>query len=131
LEEAKHEQSKKRSRLHALEEMRSRREGIGAGAKALVDTKDSTLVGLLADRVEAPAELTAALAGLLGAHLEDVVVDDVGRGVELLADLAQSRRGRATIVPRHPAYIAGRTALVENETGVIGRLVDQLRYAAD
>src|SRR5262245_10572319 len=66
LDEAKAEASKKRSRLHALSEMHARREGVGAGAKALVDTKDGALVGLLADRIEAPAEMTAALAGLLG-----------------------------------------------------------------
>ncbi len=138
LEEAKAEWTKKRSRLHALTEMHSRREGIGAGAKALVDTKDGSLAGLLADRIEAPAELTAALAGLLGAHLEDVVVDDIGRGVELLAELATARKGRATIVPRHPPYIAGRNALYSLRDGsgapllgVNGRLADSLRFAAE
>lgn len=131
LDEAKHEASKRRSRLHALTEMHARREGVGAGAKALVDTKDATLRGLLADRVEAPAELTAALAGLLGSHLEDVVVEDVGRGVELLSGLAASRKGRATIVPRHPAYVAGRSADVLREEGVIGLLIEGLRYAPE
>ncbi|MBS2018439.1 MAG: chromosome segregation protein SMC, partial [Deltaproteobacteria bacterium] len=137
LEEAKTEASKRRSRLHALTEMHARREGVGAGAKALVDTKDASLVGLVADRVEAPAELTSALAGLLGTHLEDVVVEDVGRGVELLSELAQARKGRATIVPRHPAYVAGRTFASlaslspESAEGVVGRLADFLRYAPE
>ncbi|HVH43654.1 MAG TPA: AAA family ATPase, partial [Labilithrix sp.] len=108
LEEAKAEASQKRSRLHALSEMFSRREGLGAGAKALVDTNDQTLAGLLADRVEAPAELTGALAGLLGSHLEDVVVEDIDRGVSLLGELAAARKGRATNISRHPAYVAGR-----------------------
>ena len=62
LEEAKTDASKKRSRFHALSEMFARREGLGAGAKALVETNDQTLAGLLADRVEAPADLTGALA---------------------------------------------------------------------
>lgn len=132
LEEAKAEASKKRSRLHALSEMHARREGVGAGAKALVETKDQTLAGLLADRIEAPAELTGALAGLLGSHLEDVVVEDLDRGVGLLGDLASARRGRATIIARHPAYVAGRaTAPLPAVTGVIGRLVDALRFAPE
>jgi chromosome segregation protein len=139
LDEAKAEWTKKRSRLHALTEMHARREGVGAGAKALVDTKDPSLAGLLADRIEAPADLTAALAGLLGAHLEDVVVDDVGRGVELLAELARARKGRATIVPRHPPYISGRSVAVHAWRdrhgapleGVIGRLADSLRFAPE
>ena len=132
LEEAKAETSKKRSRLHALSEMHARREGVGAGAKALVETKDQSLAGLLADRVEAPAELTAALAGLLGSHLEDVVVEDLDRGVSLLADLAAKRKGRATIIARHPAYVAGRaTAPLPAAEGLIGRLVDSLRFAPE
>ncbi len=135
LEEAKTEASKRRSRLHALTEMHARREGVGAGAKALVDTKDAALVGLVADRIEAPAELTSALAGLLGSHLEDVVVEDVGRGVELLADLASARKGRATIVPRHPAFVAGASRSAQLQSvdghGVVGRLADFLRYAPE
>lgn len=132
LDEAKAEASKKRSRLHALSEMHARREGVGAGAKALVETKDQTLAGLLADRVEAPAELTGALAGLLGSHLEDVVVEDLDRGVSLLADLAAARKGRATIIARHPAYVAGRaTAPLPAVDGVVGRLVDALRFAPE
>jgi chromosome segregation protein len=131
LEEAKHEASKKRSRLHALTEMHARREGVGAGAKALVETKDAALAGLVADRVEAPAELTAALAGLLGAHLEDVVAVDMTRGVELLAELAKAKKGRATIVPRHPAFVAGRIAPLLGREGVVGSLFDSLRYAEE
>jgi len=140
LEEAKAEASKKRSRLHALTEMHSRREGVGAGAKALVETKDKSLAGLLADRIEAPAELTAALAGLLGTHLEDVIVDDVTRGVELLANLATARKGRATIVPRNPPYVAGRPAPWVHDRldagraaieGIVGRLADTLRFAPE
>jgi chromosome segregation protein len=108
LDEAKTEAGKKRSRLHALTEMNARRDGVGAGAKALIETKSETLVGLLADRVEAPADLSNALAGLLGTHLEDVVVEDLDLGVALLGDLASAKRGRATIVARHPAYVAGK-----------------------
>jgi chromosome segregation protein len=133
LDEAKAEASKKRSRLHALEEMHARREGVGAGAKALVETKDRALAGLLADRVEAPAELTGALAGLLGSHLEDVVVEDLDRGVALLADLARARKGRATIIARHPAYVAGRATSLPAplESGAAFRLVDALRFAPE
>ena len=132
LDEAKAEASKKRSRFHALGEMHARREGVGAGAKALVETKDATLIGLVADRIEAPADLSAALAGLLGSQLDDVVVDDVARGVELLSELATKKRGRATIVPRHPAFVAGRSAApLPFFGGNVQRLADGLRFAPD
>src|SRR5579859_1719316 len=67
LEESKGELSKKRSRHGALEEMHARLDGVGAGTKAIVGMRDGCVAGLVADRVEAPAELTQALAGLLGA----------------------------------------------------------------
>ena len=128
LDEAKTEHGKKRSRLHALNEMNARRDGVGAGAKALIETKSETLVGLLADRVEAPADLSNALAGLLGTHLEDVVVDDLDLGLTLLTDLAAAKKGRATIVARHPAYVAGRfTSLPAGAK----KLAHELRYAPE
>jgi chromosome segregation protein len=107
LDEAKVELSEKRSRWGALEEMHARLEGVGAGTRALVGMRDGCVAGLVADRVEAPPELTQALAGLLGARLQDVVVSDVERGVALLQELAEGRKGRATIVPLHAAYVAG------------------------
>ncbi|HEY2518263.1 MAG TPA: chromosome segregation protein SMC, partial [Polyangiaceae bacterium] len=131
LDEAKHELSKKRSRLHALEEMHARLEGVGAGVKALVATKDPALVGLVADRIEAPAELTQALAGLLGSRLQDVVVRDVARATELLETLARGKKGRATIVPMRPAHVAGRSAVLPATEGIVARLADRLRFAPE
>jgi len=131
LDEAKHELSRKRSRLHALTEMHERLEGVGAGVKALVSTKDASVCGLVADRVEAPEELTQALAGLLASQLEDVVVRDMVRGVELLADLARGKKGRATIIPLHPAFVAGVSAHLPAGGGIVARLVDRLRFAPE
>ncbi len=131
LDESKGELSKKRSRYGALEEMHARLEGVGAGAQAIVSTRDVCLAGLVADRVEAPAELTQALAGLLGSRLQDVVVGDVERGVSLLEDLARGRRGRAAIMPHRPSYVAGASALLPEDETVVGRLVDALRFAEE
>jgi chromosome segregation protein len=131
LDEAKHELSRKRSRLHALEEMHARLEGVGAGVKALVGTKDPCVAGLVADRIEAPAELTQALAGLLGPRLQDVVVRDAERGIELLADMRSGKKGRATIVPQFPAYVSGACAVIPRGEGIVARLVDRLRFAPE
>ena len=132
LEQAKQESSQKRSRLHALEEMHARREGVGKGARALFETGDGALAGLVADRLEAPEGLADALAGLLGAQLEDVVVDDLDRGVELLGRLAEGKSGRATIVSRRPKHVAGRVRSdLRREEGFVCRLVDRLRFAPE
>jgi chromosome segregation protein len=131
LDESKAELSKKRSRFTALEELRARLEGVGAGVRALMGTKDPCLAGLVADRVEAPKELTQALAGLLGSRLEDVVVNDVDRAAELLAELAKKRQGRATIVPARPPFVAGARAALPADEAVVAHLADSLRYAPE
>ncbi len=131
LDEAKTALSRARSRLHALGELRSRLEGVGAGAKALISSRDPAIAGLVGDRLEAPRELTAALAGLLGERLEEIVVEDSARALELLEGLARNKKGRATVVPRFPRYVAGATSIVPDVEGVIGRLYDHLRFAAE
>lgn len=131
LDDAKGELTKKRSRMHALLDIQARLEGVGAGVKALVGTKDGAIAGLVADRLEAPAELTQALAGLLGSRLQDVLVTDMERGLALLERLGQDRRGRATIMPLHPAYVAGAHQALPHDDAVVARLADRLRYAAE
>jgi chromosome segregation protein len=131
LDEAKGELSQKRSRWSALEEMHARLEGVGAGTKALMATRDDCIAGMVADRVEAPPELTHALAGFLGARLEDVVVRDVERGATLLDALAERRGGRATIVPLFPRVVAGAQAVLPGDEGVVVRLADALRFAPE
>ena len=133
LDEGKGELSKKRSRYGALEEMHARLEGVGVGAKALVGTRDDCIVGLVADRLEAPAELTQALAGLLGSRLQDVIVSDVARGVSLLEDLARERRGRAAIIPQRPSFVAGVAGreTAPADEAVVASLADALRFAPE
>lgn len=122
---AKNELNLRKNRLRALEELHRRLEGVGAGAKALVAQGDAAVLGLVADRIEAPAHLTGALAGLLGRELEAVVVTDPERGLALLDELGRSERGRATIVSARPRYVAGRA---EPGGGAL-RLADELSYA--
>ncbi len=134
VEQAKNELNHKRSRLRALEELHARLEGVGAGVKSLLKTKDPALLGLVADRLEAPAELTAAFAGLVGAELQSVVVSDVERGVALLADLARQKGGRAALVAARPPFVAGAavtTAADLDAPGVVGPLLDRLVYAPE
>ena len=113
--------------------MHARLEGVGAGVKALVGTKDAALCGLVADRVEAPAELTQALAGLLGARLQDVVVQRRrARARSCSRSSRAAKKGRATIVPQHPPFVAGAARRrAARDEGVVARLVDALRFAPE
>ncbi|MFO0613873.1 MAG: chromosome segregation protein SMC [Polyangiaceae bacterium] len=113
----------KRSRLRALEELHARLEGVGQGPRALMATKDPTIVGLVADRFEAPEHLPHAFAAALGDRLQCLVVEDADRGLALLEELRRTNKGRGSIVSRRPAFVAGARPSATGE-GVVGRLVD-------
>lgn len=123
----KNELSLRRNRHRVLDELHRRLEGVGAGARALIGKGDKAVLGLVADRIEAPEELTGAFAGLLGERLQYVVVENPEKGLELLEELKGSGRGRGHIVPLRPAYIAGTAPAVSGE-GILGRLRDKLVY---
>ena len=131
VDHAKNELNQRRSRLRALEELHARLEGVGTGVKNLLKTKDPALLGLVADRIEAPAELTHAFAGLLGDRIQCVVVADVERGVALLGDLAKGKNGRASVISRSPRYVAGAASAPLHGEGVVCRLIDRLLVAPE
>jgi chromosome segregation protein len=126
VDHAKHELSQRRNRLRALEELHARMEGVGQGPKTLVASKDPCVVGLVGDRFETRAEDTLALAAALGDKLEWVIVSDLARGSELLRELDAKKKGRATIVPRHPRFVAGSAPFPAGIPGVVGRLADRV-----
>ncbi len=123
----KNELGLKRNRHRVLEDLHRRLEGVGAGARALISRGDEAVLGLVADRIEAPEELTAAFAGLLGERLQYVVVENPEKGLDLLEELKGSGRGRGHIVPLRPAHVAGSAPPVSG-SGIVGRLRDQLVY---
>jgi chromosome segregation protein len=125
---AKNELSLKRNRLRALEDLHRRFEGVGAGARALLAKGDERVLGLVADRLEAPEELTLAVAGLLGRRLQAVVVTETAGGLELLAELQKSKRGRADLIGLEPGFATAEKP-APTDPRVLGRLVDRLKFA--
>ena len=128
LEHSRTDLSQQRGRLRAIEEVHARLEGVGAGTRALVDLRDPAILGIVADLVEAPDDVLVAFAGLLGSDLQTVVVSDLDRGTALLETLRGKKTGRATIVSTFPSYIASSNATPGNPSGVIGPIVDHLRF---
>ncbi len=124
----KNELSLRRNRLRALEELHRRLEGVGAGTRAILGKADPNVLGMVADRIEAPEELTLAFASLLGERLQYIVVSELTDGLHLLDELREKQRGRASVVAARPGYIAGGARAFGDEPGVLGVLADQLRY---
>lgn len=131
VDQAKNDLGIKRNRLRALDDLHRKHEGVGAGTRAFLNFGDACVLGLVADRLEAPHEMQGALAGLLGERLQYVVVSDLTRGLALLERLRAEKRGRAHVVPARPAYVAGCRPNLTHEPGVAGLLVDFLRFAPD
>lgn len=131
LEDAKRGLERERARLRALEEVHARLEGVGDGVKHLLRSKDPALLGLVADRLEVPAELTRAVAGLLGDALEAIVVEDAERAAALLSDLAEKKRGRAALIPLSPTVAPSPDLPPLEGEGVIGPLLARLRYSPE
>jgi chromosome segregation protein len=128
VDSAKNELSIKRNRLRALEDLHRRLEGVGAGARALLGKGDPRVLGLVADKLEAPEELTLAVAGLLGRTLQTVVVSETAAGLELLAELQKSSRGRADVIGLAPRVSLGEPKVLA-DARVLGRIVDKLKFA--
>jgi chromosome segregation protein len=121
----------RKARLHVLAGMRDRLEGVTDGVKNLMAKNDPALLGLVVDRITVPAELTAAVAALLGEALECVVVSDDRRAVSLLSELASEAGGRATVIGRWPRRVAGKGRDRLEGEGVIGPLVDRLDFSPE
>jgi chromosome segregation protein len=128
LEQAKNDLSQSRGRLRALEEVHARLEGVGKGPRALVDTHDPCILGLVADLVEAPGDLIGPFAALMGERLQTVVVDDLDRAAVLLSDLAGKKVGRASVIHVAPPFVASPQRRQVMGPGVVGPLAARLRF---
>jgi chromosome segregation protein len=136
LEELREALAQKRSRLRSLEEIQQRYEGLGAGVRSLMTKYAGAdggkgLGGLVADRIDCPPELTRALVGALGDRLQHVVVESLDAGMGAVAFLRDQDRGRATMVPRSPRGVAGMRPRLPEGEGVLGPLLDRVRFAPE
>ncbi|MCB9661078.1 MAG: chromosome segregation protein SMC [Sandaracinaceae bacterium] len=138
VEQLREELTTKRSRLRSLQEVQQRFEGVGAGVRALMtrfaendqERAARGVLGLVADRVEADDEYTRALAAALGDKLQHIVVSGVEAGLDAVGFLREAGKGRAALVPRTPRHQAPPSPAVQGP-GVLGRLVDRLRFAPE
>lgn len=98
LTETRRERERVSARLNALREVARRHEGVGQGTRALLDGKDPSVRGLLADRLAVRDELARAVAAALGDRWQDVLVASHEDGLRLLERLRGDKRGRATVL---------------------------------
>ncbi|MEZ4390930.1 MAG: chromosome segregation protein SMC [Polyangiales bacterium] len=122
LTESRRERERVSARLNALREVARRHEGVGQGTRALLDGKDPSVRGLLADRLAVRDELARAVAAALGDRWQDVLVATHEDGLRLLERLRGDKRGRATVIVESEARAPGDLAAPEGD-GVRGVLL--------
>jgi chromosome segregation protein len=132
---------RRRSRLQSLREIHDRYEGFQRGTRAVMQSSSTGAVegrgihGLVADRIEAPVQLEAAVEAALGDRLGGILVEshDVGaRAVKYLKDTAS---GRSAFVPVLSARASApaisyedRSDWVGSGEGVVGAMADLVRF---
>src|SRR5690606_10145636 len=93
------QQAETRSRLNVLEQLDSSHEGFSSGVLAALHRQDGVL-GSLADRIRVPdGRYITAVEAALGHHLQLVLSETSDTARAILADLAASKKGRASIAP--------------------------------
>jgi chromosome segregation protein len=133
------EHGKKRSRLHSLEEIQRRFEGVGSGVRTVMgrfagksdESAPGRVLGLVADLLECPAELTQALAAALGERLQYVVVDELAMGLRAIGYLKEVKRGRATFIPKMPLGVRAERVQAAALEGAVGYLIDSVSAPAE
>ncbi len=135
LDTNKHDLQKARSRMQALLEVQSRLEGVGQGVRAVVLKRDAGVLGMLADLVEPPPELTQALAAVLGENLTTLVVSDEDKAIELAHWLRDEKKGRAVFLPRSGDHLGAAKAGLPEELlgdgGALGYMADLCKFRSE
>ncbi|MDZ4851079.1 MAG: chromosome segregation protein SMC [Pirellulaceae bacterium] len=118
-----------RERLLLLEQLEDQLEGVGRGAKRLLEIAAndrnapwSSVKGLVADLIEIDVHLAPLIDVALGASAETVVLED-GQVIDLLRDGTLNLDGRVSMlrIDRLPSRRAGDKIQLDGLRGVLGR----------
>ncbi len=122
------ELNRRQSRRTSLEEIAQKYEGFAKGTRAIMGAKEARwgLAGIVAELVQAPAAVEAAVEAVLGERLGAVVVSSQEAGLDGIDFLRAGKGGRATFLPLNRFTGSGARGALPEELGVKGWLRDQL-----
>lgn len=118
-----------RERLTLLEQLEEQQEGVGRGAKKLLELAESeprspwdTVRGLVADLIEIDVHLAPLIDVALGSVAETVVLSD-GRIIDLIREGSLNLDGRVSMmrIDRLPSRRTGDKIQLDGLRGVLGR----------
>ena len=92
------QQAGTRSRLNVLEQLQSEHEGFSAGSLAALKQSQHVL-GSLADSIRVPDQFVTAIETALGHHLQLVLTEQPESAHQILTELSDNKKGRASVAP--------------------------------
>ncbi|HEV8541195.1 MAG TPA: chromosome segregation protein SMC, partial [Verrucomicrobiae bacterium] len=96
LDQLLRQQAEKRSRLNVLEQLQHDYEGFSAGTQALLKGRQGIL-GSLTDKIRVPDQYITAVETALGHNLQLVLVEEPLLAEQIIAELVDQKKGRASI----------------------------------
>ena len=109
------------ARLTELRSLTERYEGFGESIRRVMELKDTSVCGVVADLIRTPKEYTEAVETALGRSLRYIVTEDEETARDMIGYLKKNRYGRATFLPLTAVNASGQARKdVLGEKGVIG-----------
>lgn len=125
------------ARLSALEELKASFEGFREGVRDIMERAAAGglagIVSPLANKIKSQPELERALEAALGAHLQDVLVDDMAAARAAMDYLVDRGAGKATFWPLgdlRSSTNAPDLARALAQPGVVGHAADLVEFEA-
>jgi len=115
------------SRRELLEDLNVRREGVGEGARSLLELAMPGTLGLVADLIEVPHHLARPVEKLLGENASAVVFEDTAAAVEAARRVKSDGAGRTRMIALDRARAANESSSSEHFTP----LADEVRDRGD
>lgn len=137
LQEIKAKLESAKSRLELLNRLQSNFSGLYGGVKSVMQAVNANgpnsglkgVLGLVANLLQAPAELEVAIEVALGGHLQDIVVESFENAEAAISLLKKAGTGRATFLPldnlrNHQGASINRKALqLQGVRGIASELI--------
>ena len=116
------------ARLDLLERLRSDMSGYHAGVKEILQTEALTgVLGTVAQLIEVPEHLEAAIEAAIGGRLQEIVVNQWTDADAAISHLKQAQAGRATFLPldslRPPKPLSA-----PHSAGIVGLAADLVSF---
>lgn len=130
IEELKLSGSQKTERKKTIEEMENNYEGYNYAVKYIMRSGLSGISGVVAELMEVPSGLEAAIETALGGQMQNIICDDDNSAKRAIAKLKENRAGRLTFLPA--ASIKGGRARIDEkisrDPGYKGLAADCITY---